>query len=695
MAHELLFEIGTEEIPAGYILPALTGMRGLLEKQLHDLSLSHAGMRTAATPRRLTVAVAGLAERQPDRREEVVGPPRQAAFDAAGKPTKAAEGFARSRGIAMEQTTIIATERGEYLGAIIEKKGRPTAELLQEILPAVVKGIPFPKSMRWGAGRIFFARPIQWLLVRFGGEVVAVRLENLEAGGESRGHRFLAPSAFAADGFEQYLAGLRARHVLADIDERRAAVVAAITAAAERIGGTIPRDDELVEVVTNLVEKPHAVCGTFEERFLVLPREVLITSMREHQKYFAVEDRSGRLLPCFIAVNNTDVKSETVAVEGHQRVLRARLEDAFFFFREDRHKTLDQRAEQLDGIIFQNKLGTMREKSSRLTELAGWLAERLSPAEAGNVRRAAALAKADLLTEMVGEFPTLQGIMGREYARIEGEPEAVAVAIHEHYQPVRAGGELPASTTGAIVGLADRMDTVVGCFGIGEVPSGTADPFGLRRLTIGFLAIVEAMGFPLALAPFIDRAIALYGDRLSEPAATIRANVLAFIRGRFVNDLIGRGLPQEAVEAAAAVDFSDLVDCRRRIDALVAIGGRAEFTLLAGSFKRVNNIIKDNADITVRAELLGEPAERELAGALASVTAKAAPLLAAGRYGEALLEILAMKDPVDSFFDKVMVMAEDAEVRQNRLNLLTGVARLFLRVGDFSRMYAMKQGEQP
>lgn len=691
MHHELLFEIGTEELPAGYIMPALAQLEKLLDDRFNALALPYAGLRTAATPRRLAVSVSGLAERQPDREEEILGPPKKAAFDQNGQPTQAAIGFAKKNGVEIEALQIMATPKGEYLMVRVEQIGRPTEELLAELLPEVVTSLNFPKSMRWGGGRTSFARPIQWLLAVYGGKTVTFSLDTITSSNTTLGHRFMAKGPVPASCFTDYVETLRTAQVMAEPTERRAAVLAEITKAAQQVGGTILPDDELVDTVCNLVEKPFALCGTFEERFLALPREVLITSMREHQKYFAVVDSAGKLMPHFIAVNNTGTKDAKLAADGHQRVIRARLEDAFFFFKEDQRHTLEDRVENLSGVIFQHKLGTMLDKTRRITTLTGLLAKKLAPGHQAHAERAARLAKTDLLTDMVGEFPSLQGSIGQDYALLNGETKEVATAIREHYLPVRAGGALPVSIPGALVGMADRLDSIAGCFGIGQTPTGTADPFGLRRLSLGLLHIINAMGFSLSLAEFVDEALSLYGDKLTVPQAEARRNVLEFIKGRFSNDLTGQGIPAEAVEAVTSVSFDDPLDCKRRITALMAISGQEAFTVLAGAFKRVINIIKDNSETSVQAELLNESAEQKLHAAYLAVRQETAPLLAASDYEKALGVILKMKEPVDTFFEEVMVMVEDEKVRANRLNLLTAIAQLFLQIGDFSKMNAISQ----
>ncbi|MBU4407349.1 MAG: glycine--tRNA ligase subunit beta [Proteobacteria bacterium] len=691
MQHELLFEIGTEEVPAGYIMPALAQLEKILGERLTALALPYSTLRTAATPRRLAVSIGGLAERQPDRQEEILGPPKKAAFDQNGQPTQAAIGFAKKNGVGVEALQILATPKGEYLMVRVEQVGRPTSELLAELLPEVITSLNFPKSMRWGAGRTSFARPIQWLLAVYGGKTVPFTLDTITSSNTTCGHRFMARGPFPVSGYSDYVETLRAAQVMVEPQERRDAVLAEITRAAQQAGGTILPDDELVDTVCNLVEKPFAICGAFEERFLALPREVLITSMREHQKYFAVVDAAGKLMPNFIAVNNTDTRDAKLAADGHQRVIRARLEDAFFFFKEDQRRALKDRVEDLTGVIFQHKLGTMLDKTRRVTTLAGLLAKKLAPEHLAQTERAALLAKTDLLTDMVGEFPTLQGAIGHDYALLGGETPEVARAIREHYLPVRAGGVLPTSIPGALVGMADRLDSITGCFGIGQIPTGTADPFGLRRLSLGLLHIINAMGFRLSLAEFVDEALSLHGDRLTVSRTDARRNVLEFIKGRFSNDLTGQGIPAEAVEAVTSVSFDDPVDCKRKIKALMAISGQEAFPVLAGAFKRVINIIKDNSETAVQAELLSENAEQKLHEAYLAVSREATPLLEAGDYEKGLGVILKMKEPVDTFFEEVMVMAEDEKVRANRLNLLTAIARLFLRIGDFSKMNAISQ----
>ncbi len=691
---QLLFEIGTEEIPASYIKPALTFMEQAAQAKFDELGLGFGRVQSVGTPRRLTLAVDGLQESQQDRSREHIGPARKAAFDTDGNPTKAAMGFARSKGVAIDDLQVIDTPKGEYLMAVEEIKGVATGELLPELLDELLRSIPFPKSMRWADGSLSFARPIQWLLALYDGKIVDFTVEGVQAGNTTQGHRFMAPEPVEVQGYDHYLELLAEKSVIADPIQRRGLVIDEVEKAVrERIGesGKAVLDEGLIDTVTNLVEIPWGVCGSFDEKFLALPDEALITSMREHQKYFPVVDENGELMPVFVAVNNTDIKDKELAVSGHERVLRARLEDGLFFFNEDKKKTLASRMDNLSGIIFHYKLGTMAEKSERIAVLASYLADLLDPALKEDAVRVAGLAKVDLLTEMVGEFPSLQGDIGRDYALLDGEKPAVAGAIHEHYLPVRAGGELPKSLLGAIVGLADRMDTMVGCFAIGERPTGNKDAFGQRRLAIGLINIIRSQNLSLPLIDLAQKAMAEYADKIEIKEDTLD-QLMAFIRLRFVNDLTAAGVKQEVVEAATAVSFDDLTDCLARIEALNSMRSREEFAVLAGSFKRIRNIIKGNRATTVDPSLFAEDAENELFTTLTAVSEKVQPMIEGRDYSGALATMLTMKEPVDRFFDDVMVMAEDQAVRANRLNLLTALGALVRQVGDISRMHVEGTG---
>ncbi len=686
---DLLFEIGTEELPAGFILPALEQLQQNFISKATELQLGFGQVKVAGTPRRLALMVHDLGERQPDRREELMGPSAKAGLDADGGFSKAAQGFARSKGAQVSELKVVPTAKGEYLMLAREVAGVQTAELLPDFLRALLSEFSFPKSMKWGRNTTTFARPVQWLLALYGPDVVNLSLDSIISSDRSRGHRFMAPDVIQIQGAASYEQQLAAAHVLVEPARRRQAVLAEIErAVAENpsLGSAhLAVDEALVDTVTNLVECPFAVCGAFDERFLELPDEVLITSMREHQKYFPVADGQGRLLPFFVAVNNTRVADIALTRKGHERVLRARLEDALFFFGADKKRRLEERLPDLTGIIFQARLGTMLEKSERLIKLSAMLAEKLAPEQIDAAQRAARLCKIDLLTDMVGEFPSLQGDMGAAYATGDGEDTEVALAIREHYLPKRAGSELPTSTLGALVGLADRFDTLAGCFGIGQQPTGTTDPFGLRRQALALLNIIGDRGYSLSLREMVYKVLALYGDKVDGSAVTVDA-VMAFIKGRFVNDMVASGVDQEAVEAVISLGFDDVNDCKKKIDALAAIRNDESFAVLAAAFKRIRNILKDYQGGEVVSALLVEEAESNLADVYTDVATIVLPLLDRKEYGQALAGMLALKEPVDLFFETVMVMADDEKVRGNRLNLLTAIARLFLQVGDISKM---------
>jgi glycyl-tRNA synthetase beta chain len=686
---DLLFEIGTEELPASFLKPALTQLSEKFSSKAAELQINHGIVRVLGTPRRLTLLVEAVADKQENIREELLGPSRKASFDNDGNATKAAEGFAGSKGVEVSDLTIVETPKGEYLMLVREVKGKETSLLLPEILQQLILELSFAKSMRWGEKKHPFGRPIQWIAALFGEEIIPLNHEGIVSSNLSRGHRFNANEEIViknAAGYESRLADMQ---VIVDPVKRREKVISeikrAVAESKDISAGEVLIDENLVDIVTNLVETPHGICGTFDEKFLQLPPQVLVTSMREHQKSFPVVNSSGNLLPGFVAVNNSAVNRVEVTRKGHQRVLRARLEDALFFFNSDRKIRLESRISNLDGIIFQAKLGTMHEKSERLVKLVHLLAKQINPAIADQCCRAALLCKTDLLSDMVGEFPSLQGVMGGAYALNDGEKTEVAQAISEHYLPRRAEDDLPSSDQGSILALADRLDTLSGCFGIGQVPSGTADPFGLRRISLAILHIIEGKGYSLSLKEMVHKALALYGDKVDGSGETV-GRVVDFIQRRFSNDCIRRGYDAGAVEAVISVLFDDVNDSLQRIESFTNIRHEPSFKVLAASYKRIRNIIKKNRDTGVSTDLFEEDAERDLYSLFVDVKGRMGKLIGAKEYGTALEIMLEMKGPVDTFFDQVMVMADDEEVRKNRLNLLTAVGDLILRVGDISKM---------
>ncbi len=685
MTKELFLEIGVEEIPAGFLPKAMADMKSLMAKELEQARIPFGEIRTLATPRRLVLVVTGLPAEQPDAQLTALGPAKNVAFTPDGAPTKAAQGFARGQGVDVASLQIITTEKGEYVAAVKKETGRPTVELLPVILPRLMGNIPFKKSMHWGDFDVRFARPIHWIVALFAGSVVPFSFGPIISGAVSRGHRFMADTHFLVRDFGHYQEECARHFVIPDPARRREIIRDQVEQAATAAGGALLPDEGLLDEVTYLVEYPSVVRGTFDPSFLEVPKEVLITSMRSHQRYFSIVDRDGKLMPGFITVNNTLTSDPDVVVRGNERVLRARLSDARFFFEEDKKVPLSRRVEALKSVVYQQKLGTSYEKMERFRALAESLADRLAPEVKGEVSRAAELCKADLVTGMVGEFPEVQGIMGREYALLQGEPPEVARAIAEHYLPTQAGGVLPTSDIGAIVSIADKLDSIAGCFGVGLIPTGTADPYALRRAALGIIAIILDRGYPLSLGETIDRSLELLAPKLTRPREQVAAEVREFFRGRFVNLQAGE-FPGDAVEAAVAVGSDDLVAAKARIAALAEFKSHPDFEALTIGFKRAANIVKEGVDTPVNPALFTDPSEGELCAAFAGVKSSVEEKVAEHSYLEALTRIATLRVPIDHFFEKVMVMAEEPEIRANRLALLTGIARLVGGIADFSRL---------
>jgi glycyl-tRNA synthetase beta chain len=684
-AKELFLEIGSEEIPAGFIPRAMAEMEAIITRELTNARLSFDGIRTLGTPRRLALVVRGVPAVQPDAGITATGPSRKAAYDADGNPTRAAEGFARGQGVDVSDLKIVTTEKGEYISVTRQETGRPTHLILAEILPKLMVEIPFKKSMRWGDLDVRFARPIHWIVALFDGSVVPFSFGNITSGAVSRGHRFMANTTFPVRDYAHYLEECERHFVIPDPERRKEIIRRETHRMAEAAGGRLLPDEGLLEEVTYLAEYPSVVAGSFPPEFLMVPKEVLITSMRSHQRYFSIIDAEGKLMPGFITINNTLTEDPSVVVKGNERVLRARLSDARFFFDEDRKVALSTRVESLKSVVYQQKLGTSYEKMERFRALAKSLSDFLDPAISGKVEQTAYLCKADLVSAMVGEFPEVQGIMGREYALLEGIDPNVAGAIAEHYLPTQAGGELPASDIGAIVSICDKLDTICGCFGVGLIPTGSADPYALRRSAIGIINIILEKGYRVSLSKGIDKALQLLGTKLTRPAADVKVDVLEFFSGRFVN-LQGDQYPADVVEACVSVGFIDLVEAAARIRALAGFTSHPDFEALAVAFKRIGNIIKEGIEAPVDTILFTDPAEGMLYKAFQAVKSSVEERIAGGEWLDALTEIATLRGPVDTFFDKVMVMADDERERINRLALLTAIARMFGKVADFSKI---------
>jgi glycyl-tRNA synthetase beta chain len=687
MGEVLYLEIGSEEIPAGYIAPALEAMSMEMVRFLGENRIRHGVPFTTGTPRRLILLIPDVAMHQEACSTEIIGPPKQVAFDESGKPTKAAEGFARGQGVRLEDIRIKETPRGAYLCVVKEETGLASKILLEKMLPDFIAHVPFPKSMRWGNLTITFARPVHWIVALLGKDVLNFAYGDVQSGDRSFGHRFMSPAWLQVGDYGSHMENLKRHFVIVETEERKRLIRDGIQEAARKVGGRILEDDELLDEVTQLVEYPQPLVGEFEEKYLELPPELLITVIKKHQRYFAVTDDQGSLLRYFVTVANTIPRDLDLVAAGNARVVRARLDDARFYYEEDQKMRLEDRATQLQTVVFHSKLGTSWEKAERFTALARWLGERLAPDQLDPLLRAAFLCKADLVTGMVGEFPELQGVMGRAYARLQSEPEEVAQAIYEHYLPARAGGPIPEGVAGALLSIADKIDTIVGCFGVGLIPTGTADPFALRRQTLGIIRIVLEKPFKLSLSELINQALLHLASRTTEPHETVKQGVLEFFLGRLTHMLVSQeGYTQDLVEAALAAGIDDLVEAVARAKALTAFRSRPDFESVAGAIKRVSNIIKKPEQAAVIPDLLQNLAEQSLYTALSEAERVVGGCLARSEFKAALEATSQLRGFIDAFFDSVLVMDSDEAIRRNRLALLTRIHELFGRIADFRKI---------
>ena len=685
MAKEFFLEIGTEEIPSRFIPPALERMKELFTQLLTSGRVAASGeIRTFGTPRRLILHAAWLDERQADVSKEVLGPPKKIAFDSSGTPTKAAVVFAEKNKVSVEALSVKTTDKGEYVVAQLDEKGGDTAAWLAGAMPGFILSIPFPKSMRWMDKDIRFARPIHWVLSLFGGMVVEFDLDGIRSGNLSRGHRFMSPGAFLVKDFKSFQNQAEPNFVIIDPAVRKQRIVKQIEELAREKGGRVLDDPGLVEEVMNLVEYPVAVLGSFQKDFLRVPKEVLITAMREHQRYFTVIDGEGNLLPYFITISNTRAEDMDVVRAGNERVLMARMSDAAYFYDHDLKVNLGDRVEELKKVTYQEKLGTLYDKTARVTKLSAHIAG-LFGADAKIAERAAYLAKADLLTGVVGEFPKLQGVMGRQYAILSGEDPRAAEAIAEHYLPRFAGDELPRSLEGMCVGIADRIDTIAGCFSAGLIPSGSEDPYGLRRQSIAIMAMLFDRGKGLSLSSLITEACTGYALK-PDAAKKVAAEVLDFLRQRLAGLLITEGLRSDVVDAALLVSFDDPLVAKEKVKALDGWRTSNDYQPLVTALKRAGNIVPKGFKGSVKRMLLRDDTEKALHDAYRSIEDSVRKKTETLDFRGALGDIASLRVPVDAFFDKVMVMDKDTEVKNNRLAILAGITGLFSAIADFSRL---------
>ncbi len=698
----LLLEIGTEEIPAGYIKPAIDALAATLQKKLSEARIDHGSAKTYGTPRRLAVRIDNVAVKQRPLKTELTGPPVKVGLDSSGKPTVAAKKFAEKAGVKIAQLSIKETKKGAYLCAQKKERGQATRTLLKVILPKAILATPFPKTMRWADLDITFARPIHSCLALLGSKIISIKLGNVKANRYVNGHYFMNPAKIKINSADDYIGCMKDAQVIVDLDARRKAVESEIAAAAKKVGGRILPDKGLVDIVTNLVEYPVAVAGEFDKEFLELPDEVLITAMREHQKYFAVINKSRRLLPYFIAVNNTKARDMKLVAKGHERVLRARLADAQFFYEGDLEVSNDQRVEKLKGVLFQAQLGTMYEKAQRVAKIGKFIAKSvdigLSHETQANglkaqVARAAKLCKSDLVSQVVGEFPKLQGVMGRVYATIARELPTVSAAIEEHYRPTYSGGPLPETITGSALSIADKIDSICGFFSVGLTPTGASDPYALRRQGIGIIQIMNDKGFSFSLRKLIKKSLSQFNLKDSGDLKKLTRKVYTFFQNRIVQLLADQGYARDTIAAVVEVSIDNVTELWSRLDALESLKAKADFEPLAVAFKRVVNILKKSGKLQdkprpgeLQENLFEHESETALFTAYQNVEKTVSDAMQKGLYEKALQDIATLRGPVDAFFDGVMVLAEDKSVRRNRLALLEHIAALFSQVADFSKL---------
>ena len=681
----LLLEIGTEEIPAGYIVPALKQMKELFEEQVKKNRLSIDSIHTTGTPRRLVLFASGLPQNQEDIVQEVKGPSAKVAFDQSGAPTKAAVGFASSQGVKAEEMIVKDTSKGKYCFAVKEIEGKKIFDLLPEMLTSVITSINFPKSMRWKSDKLYFARPIRTIMALFDKDVVNLELSGLKADRKTSGHQFLSDNVLDildAD-FELYKEQLKGEKVIVEIDERRDIIRKEINSLLSAYGTTLD-EEELLEEVTNLVEFPGAVKCSFDEEFLAIPSEVIETSMKDHQRYFPVKDKTGKLLPEFIVITDREPGNGEIIRNGNERVLRARLADANFFWKEDKKTTLHDRLKDLEGVVFHEDMGSYLDRGERIGDLAYFIAETLdlSPDRLELVKRASSLCKTDLLTEMVGEFPKLQGIMGREYALVQGEDEEVARSIAEHYLPRFADDVLPETEIGIILSLADKFDLIAGCFAAGLIPTGSQDPYGLRRQSQGIIRILETKDLHLSLQKLFEKSLSnVTGICPDGDSGKVYEQIIDFFKDRINNIYIDRGYRYDIVESVMKSGFNDISDLICRLEAITKISKTPIWQNLVAVVERTFNIGKNcESDGEVKEDLLEEEEERKLWAVYKKEKENLLKHVTPRRYEELSIEYNeAFAKPIHDFFEKVFVNVEDENIKNNRLLLVKKVNELYVK----------------
>lgn len=693
MAKDFVFEIGTEEIPARFMGPALKQIEEISMNWLSGQRLKYDKLSAMGTPRRLTVCIAGLADKQEEFTEEIKGPSKKAAFDTEGNPTKAAEGFARGQGVSVDDLIARETPNGEYVFAVKTTVGRETGEILPQFCLDLINGLSFPKPMRWGNNEMRFARPIKWFLCLFGNDVVPFELEGLASGRITYGHRFLSKEPIELVDASEYVEKLKSRFVIVDQNERKQIIWNQIASLAASEGGKVEENEELLEEVTQLLEYPTALCGSFAVEYLRLPKEVLITPMREHQRYFPVIGSDGRLLAKFITVRNGNEEFIDIVREGNEKVLRARLADAEFFYLEDLKVPLRDNIDKLKKIVFHDRLGTIFEKVERIEKLGQYIASEIelkNEETIDDIRQSAYLCKADLVTNMVYEFPELQGIMGREYAVRGGEKPAVSEAIFEHYLPRFSGDILPSTDVGRIISIADKIDTIIGCFAVGIQPTGSQDPYALRRQALGICNIAVDAKMSFSVAGLIEKAYSLYSGHIEASLSLEETlnEVKEFFKQRLKNILTDKGYDYDIIDAVLSAGYDNFYDVILRAEALANLRSQDIFTKLLTAHTRAANLAKNAVSDVVAPELLQEESEKALYEEYVKAKDEMQIYLCERKYRQYLQRFALLQQYIDNFFEGVMVMVDDEAVKKNRLALLKNIADLIKTVADLTKIVA-------
>jgi len=683
---ELFLEIGAEEIPARFMSLALDYLEKEIPSFLKKNRIQASKPRVMGSPRRLVISFDEVDNQQEDIVETHFGPNVKLAYDEKGDPTKSALGFARGKGIDPSQLTLEKTPKGEVVCARIEKTGQPTATILNNFFPILISKIPFPKKMRWGNRKTPFVRPLHWIVALFESKPLNFSYEGIPCTDISRGHRFMHPDFFKVNGMDDYLKSCEKYFLMIDPVIRKKSIVDQITLLANEVGGAVELDPELLEEVNYLVEYPFAIRGNFEKQFLELPRELLITTMKYHQKYFSLKNKHGDLLPYFITISNVQPGPGGEILRGNERVLRARLQDARFFFDEDRKKRLEDFVELLKDVTFQKSLGTSYEKVNRIVALTEFLATEVCPEQIKQASRAAWLCKADLVTQMVYEFPELQGVIGGYYADHSGEDPEVGLAIKEHYRPAFSGDSPPSSPVGSIVSIADKLDTILGCIGVGLLPSGSEDPYGLRRHSLGIIQIIISQNWQVSLDALIQKGVNLLKDKTKLTSDEIHMHTQVLFSQRYKTILIGEEYPYDAIDAVLSANIDSLVDVRQKVVALSDLKKQPYFEPLAITFRRVVSILNEESDGDIQTSLLSEPAEKKLYDEYRRVKEPVENHLSKKQFPQALEKIVEIKETVDEFFAHIMVMTKEDELRKNRLRLLKHISLLFSNIADFSKI---------